>query len=76
MEKLDARSTGSLRNGHDVVFELDEQPFTALNGGPMFKFNEAISFQVCVERGVKCDRPLGGPENVRGCREGRRTYDA
>jgi len=29
-----------------VVFELDGQTFTALNGGPIFKFNEAISFQV------------------------------
>ena len=29
-----------------VAFELDGQSFTALNGGPMFKFNEAISFQV------------------------------
>jgi predicted 3-demethylubiquinone-9 3-methyltransferase (glyoxalase superfamily) len=29
-----------------VEFELDGQAFTALNGGPIFKFNEAISFQV------------------------------
>ena len=29
-----------------VAFELAGQAFTALNGGPMFKFNEAISFQV------------------------------
>ena len=29
-----------------VAFELDGQPFTALNGGPQFKFDEAISFQV------------------------------
>ena len=29
-----------------VQFELDGQTFTALNGGPQFKFNEAISFQV------------------------------
>ena len=29
-----------------VEFELDGQTFTALNGGPVFKFNEAISFQV------------------------------
>ena len=29
-----------------VLFELDGQTFTALNGGPVFKFNEAISFQV------------------------------
>jgi predicted 3-demethylubiquinone-9 3-methyltransferase (glyoxalase superfamily) len=29
-----------------VEFELNGQRFTALNGGPAFKFNEAISFQV------------------------------
>jgi predicted 3-demethylubiquinone-9 3-methyltransferase (glyoxalase superfamily) len=29
-----------------VAFELDGQAFTALNGGPVFKFNEAVSFQV------------------------------
>ena len=29
-----------------VVFEINGQQFTALNGGPVFKFSEAISFQV------------------------------
>ncbi len=29
-----------------VEFELDGQTFTALNGGPVFQFNEAISLQV------------------------------
>jgi len=29
-----------------VAFELDGQAFTALNGGPLFKFNEAISFEI------------------------------
>ncbi len=29
-----------------VTFELDGQEFGALNGGPEFKFNEAISFYV------------------------------
>jgi len=29
-----------------VAFELDGQPFTALNGGPEFSFNEAISLQI------------------------------
>ena len=29
-----------------VSFELDGQPFTALNGGPEFTFDEAISFQI------------------------------
>jgi predicted 3-demethylubiquinone-9 3-methyltransferase (glyoxalase superfamily) len=29
-----------------VEFELEGQKFLALNGGPHFKFNEAVSFQV------------------------------
>lgn len=32
-----------------VNFELNGQPFTALNGGPAFSFNEAVSFQVLCE---------------------------
>lgn len=32
-----------------VEFELNGQPFMALNGGPIFTFNEAISFQVFCE---------------------------
>jgi predicted 3-demethylubiquinone-9 3-methyltransferase (glyoxalase superfamily) len=32
-----------------IAFELDGQTFTALNGGPMFKFTEAVSFV------VRCD---------------------
>lgn len=29
-----------------VGFELDGQPYTALNGGPLFQFNESVSFVV------------------------------
>lgn len=29
-----------------VAFELNGQPFSSLNGGPQFKFNEALSLQV------------------------------
>jgi predicted 3-demethylubiquinone-9 3-methyltransferase (glyoxalase superfamily) len=32
-----------------VAFELDGEQFTALNGGPEFQFNEAVSFQVSCE---------------------------
>ena len=32
-----------------VAFELDGLPFTALNGGPNFKFDEAVSFQILCE---------------------------
>ena len=37
------RTAGSVLT---VAFELNGQSFTALNGGPVFKFNEAVSFQV------------------------------
>ena len=32
-----------------ISFELDGQTFTALNGGPLFQFNESVSFL------VRCD---------------------
>lgn len=38
-----------------VDFELDGAPFTALNGGPHFKFNEAISLQVHCETQEEVD---------------------
>ncbi len=38
-----------------VVFEINGQEFTALNGGPMFKFSEAISFQVYCDSQVEID---------------------
>jgi predicted 3-demethylubiquinone-9 3-methyltransferase (glyoxalase superfamily) len=47
-----------------VEFELDGQAFTAINGGPDFKFTEAISFQVHCETQEEVDhyweRLLGG----------------
>jgi predicted 3-demethylubiquinone-9 3-methyltransferase (glyoxalase superfamily) len=36
-------------------FEINGQTFTALNGGPMFKFSEAISFQVPCETQKEID---------------------
>ena len=38
-----------------VQFELDGQAFTALNGGPDFKFNEAISLEVHCESQEEID---------------------
>ena len=38
-----------------VDFELDGQLFTALNGGPLFKFNESVSFQVHCETQKEVD---------------------
>jgi predicted 3-demethylubiquinone-9 3-methyltransferase (glyoxalase superfamily) len=39
-----------------VDFELEGQSFVALNGGPDFTFNEAISFQVSCETQDEVDR--------------------
>jgi predicted 3-demethylubiquinone-9 3-methyltransferase (glyoxalase superfamily) len=55
-----------------VAFELDGQPFTALNGGPMFKFNEAVSFQIECENQEEVDYywarlTEGGPEDAQQC---------
>jgi hypothetical protein len=33
-----------------IAFELDSQKFTALNGGPMLKFNESVSFVAATRR--------------------------
>jgi predicted 3-demethylubiquinone-9 3-methyltransferase (glyoxalase superfamily) len=38
-----------------VEFEIEGQPFVALNGGPHFKFNEAVSFQVSCETQEEID---------------------
>ncbi|MDO9184890.1 MAG: VOC family protein [Bacteroidia bacterium] len=38
-----------------VAFQINGQPFTALNGGPVFKFTEAVSFQVFCETQVEID---------------------
>jgi predicted 3-demethylubiquinone-9 3-methyltransferase (glyoxalase superfamily) len=42
-----------------VAFELEGQQLTALNGGPHFKFNEAISLQVMCETQDEIDRYWG-----------------
>ncbi len=44
--EIHQRPAGSVMT---VTFELDGQSFTALNGGPIFKFNEAISLQIYVD---------------------------
>jgi predicted 3-demethylubiquinone-9 3-methyltransferase (glyoxalase superfamily) len=55
-----------------VAFELDGHAFTALNGGPMFKFNESISFQVSCETQEEVDYyweklSEGGDRNAQQC---------
>lgn len=38
-----------------VEFEIAGQKFTGLNGGPQFKFNEAISFQIACKDQAEVD---------------------
>jgi predicted 3-demethylubiquinone-9 3-methyltransferase (glyoxalase superfamily) len=51
-KEIHGRPPGSVMT---VAFELVGQGFTALNGGPVFKFNEAISFQVHCETQQELD---------------------
>ena len=52
-----------------VAFELAGLPFTALNGGPIFKFTEAISLQIYVDDQKELDHywdkltPGGDPKS-------------
>jgi predicted 3-demethylubiquinone-9 3-methyltransferase (glyoxalase superfamily) len=39
-----------------IAFEMFGQRFTALNGGPMYKFSEAISIQLTVDTQAEVDR--------------------
>lgn len=50
--KAAGRPKGSVMT---VAFELDEQEFVALNGGPVFKFTEAISLVVNCETQQEVD---------------------
>lgn len=55
-----------------VSFEINGQEFTALNGGPLFKFTEAISFQVMCESQEEVDHYWeklgeGGDPNAQAC---------
>jgi predicted 3-demethylubiquinone-9 3-methyltransferase (glyoxalase superfamily) len=51
--RLDAvRNAGTILT---IAFELDGQRFTALNGGPHFRFTEAISFVVRCETQQEMD---------------------
>lgn len=55
-----------------VAFELAGQSFTALNGGPAFKFTEAISLQVMCDSAEEVDHYWsklgeGGPPEAQQC---------
>jgi predicted 3-demethylubiquinone-9 3-methyltransferase (glyoxalase superfamily) len=58
--KASGRPKGSVMT---VLFELQGQEYMALNGGPMFKFSEAISLMVMCESQEEIDyywKALGG----------------
>lgn len=42
-KEIHGRNAGTVQT---VTFELDGHPFTALNGGPLYKFTEAVSFRI------------------------------
>jgi len=48
-------SPGPVGTVMTVAFELDGRPFIALNGGPLFRFNESISFVVHCETQAEVD---------------------
>jgi predicted 3-demethylubiquinone-9 3-methyltransferase (glyoxalase superfamily) len=55
-----------------VAFELNGQPFTALNGGPVFTFNEAVSFQIMCRTQEEVDHywnklTAGGDKQAQQC---------
>jgi predicted 3-demethylubiquinone-9 3-methyltransferase (glyoxalase superfamily) len=51
-QEIHGKPVGSVMT---VDFELDGQPLTALNGGPHFKFNEAVSLQVFCDNQEELD---------------------
>lgn len=67
--EIHGREEGSVMT---VEFELDGQGFTALNGGPVFRFTEAVSFQVLCEDQDEVDYywarlTEGGDEQAQQC---------
>jgi len=50
--EIHGRPAGSVMT---VNFEIAGETFTALNGGPVFTFNEAVSFQIIVENQEELD---------------------
>lgn len=65
---------GGMREAGTVMtvdFELDGTPFTAINGGPQFTFDEAVSFAIPCDDQAEADRywdalTAGGEEGMCG----------
>jgi predicted 3-demethylubiquinone-9 3-methyltransferase (glyoxalase superfamily) len=57
LDKVDSAVDSSVPKGKVITisFELDGQAFVALNGGPNFKFTEAISFMIRCENQQEID---------------------
>ena len=67
--EIHGRKSGTVMT---IEFELNGQTFTALNGGPHFKFNEAISLQVYCDTQEEIDYyweklSEGGDEKAQQC---------
>lgn len=54
--KVSGRPKGSVMT---VTFKIEDQEFVALNGGPLFKFTEAVSFMVKCETQAEIDEMWG-----------------
>jgi len=68
-QEIHGRKPGSVMT---VDFVINGVPFTALNGGPLFKFNEAVSLQVLCKTQKEIDYYWeklgeGGDPNARQC---------
>ncbi|WP_454834963.1 VOC family protein [Pseudomonas lini] len=68
-QEIHGRPEGSVMT---VSFELDGHAFTGLNGGPVFTFNEAVSFQVNCQNQEEVDHfwgnlSAGGPVQAQQC---------
>jgi predicted 3-demethylubiquinone-9 3-methyltransferase (glyoxalase superfamily) len=68
-KEIHGRSPGSVMV---MMFEIEGQTFAALNGGPMFKFTEAVSFQINFDTQQEIDYywdklRAGGPEQAQQC---------
>jgi predicted 3-demethylubiquinone-9 3-methyltransferase (glyoxalase superfamily) len=68
-QEIHRRAPGSVMT---VEFVLNGLPFTALNGGPLFKFNEAVSLQVLCRTQAEIDYyweklGAGGDPKARQC---------
>ena len=67
--EIHGREEGSVLT---IEIEIEGQKFVALNGGPIFKFNEAVSFQVHCETQQELDYyweklSEGGDEKAQQC---------